>query len=44
MIYESFRTDQPNESEQSRSRKFNGTEILTEKEGGRGKKFVRFSL
>lgn len=44
MIYESFRTDQPNESEQPRSRKFNGTEILTEKEGGRGKKFVRFSL
>lgn len=43
MIYESFRTDQP-ESEQPRSRKFNGTEILTEKEGGRGKKFVRFSL
>lgn len=32
MIYESFRTDQP-ESEQPRSRKFNGTEILTEEEG-----------
>lgn len=36
MIYESFRTDQP-ESEQPRSRKFNGTEILTEEEGGRGR-------